>query len=614
MWFSLFTVVLVLTITFYQGLQGTFTALINCLLTVLAAALAFGYFENLYFWQLAAPLPEHGRAVALMGIFLVTLLILRTIADALITGNVQLPKYADSVGAGIFGFISAMLIVGMLTISMQMLPFDTELLGFARYAVQDSSGASLTPEAEEGEDHRGYRAKLDWSQVRHARRSLWFSPDGFTAHLMTHLSSYALHGKTSLATVYPDLLGTLHNARAGHWRESLDVAPADALTVKGYWDLPDKMLYRREPAGDAKPARRSKEVRLERVDESPPIGMKRIVVRVTVGRDARDPDGEHRFVVEQFRLVGRQGERGAIREFFPVGMNFDGSARWVTVHRGEGFSSKAATMTRDLIFEIPDSPDFEPWFVEYKLNARAELRASMDQSKEPPAPLAPEGGDQAKSAADADKGKKKDARRGRTDARKSGQDRVSGLGPARQDTTFSDELPFTLANYGGTDVDVAGGKLRGGRLWASLGGDWKPKKGNKPAFSKLEVGDDKRLLQLSVEKLQPESWLGNIYGGIIDTISDFYLIDEEGREYMPVGSYAMALDPGGDRTFEIIYLDETARGFARLPKFQKINPRDLKGKYALFYLFHLPPGCRPEKLHTGRKDVDLRDLNLVAPQ
>ena len=48
MWLSLFTVVLILTITFFQGLQGLFSALITCVLTILAAGLAFGFYEDLY--------------------------------------------------------------------------------------------------------------------------------------------------------------------------------------------------------------------------------------------------------------------------------------------------------------------------------------------------------------------------------------------------------------------------------------------------------------------------------------------------------------------------------------------------------------------------------------
>jgi len=76
--------------------------------------------------------------------------------------------------------------------------------------------------------------------------------------------------------------------------------------------------------------------------------------------------------------------------------------------------------------------------------------------------------------------------------------------------------------------------------------------------------------------------------------------------------YAVAM-AGGRPTIEIRFLDDIARGMARLPKFERIRPRDLQGDYALFFLFHLPPGTRPVHIHTGRTNVDLRDFNLVAP-
>ena len=172
-----------------------------------------------------------------------------------------------------------------------------------------------------------------------------------------------------------------------------------------------------------------------------------------------------------------------------------------------------------------------------------------------------------------------------------------------------------MTHYFGSEIAVSGGTLRGARhLYADLDGDWKPLTGKEKPVENLEVPEESRLLQLSVEKLQPQSWLGRIYGGIIGTIRDFYLIADDGKEYMPVGSYAMAV-VSGKAVFEMIYLDETARSIARLPKFQRIKRNHLKGNYALYFLFHVPPGSEAVKVHTGgRKDVDLRDLDLVAPQ
>jgi len=636
MWLSLFTVVLILTITFYQGLQGLFTAVITCVLTILAAGLAFGFYEDLYFIKLIQYQPEHGRAIALLAIFFLTLLILRTLLDLLIKGNMQFPLYVDRIGGGLVGFVTAMIIVGMLVIGLQMLPFGTSFLGFARYALVDETEQVLAPDPEDEDSAaRAFQSRLDWSKVRHRRRSIWLKPDGFTAGLMSHLSDNALQGRNRLSRSYPDLLRSLHNARSGHFRESRHTVDPDALRVTSYWDMPPKSFYIREPAEPAEQegrrrGKRTKTIGLTLAKE--PLGpeFKRIVVRATISADAKDSDHYHRFTTEQFRLVAPSRKDGPYEEYFLAGINFAQARRWIRLDRGECITRKPqGPLELDLVFEVPDRPEFKPLFLEYKQNARAELRASMDKTEEgPPQPLAPapEAGDAKKKGGRQPGGRKppapppgsRDDRPNSPGARSppqpKQQDRISGLGPARKESTFSDQLPFTLTNYTGSQIEAPGGTLRGARhLYAELDADWVPLAGNKRPVRSLQVPEGSRLLQLSVEKLHAQSWLGNIYGGIIGNIRDFYLIDAGGKEYMPVGSYAMAV-VDGKALFEMIYLDDIARGSARLPKFKRIKRDHMKGNYALYFLFHVPPGSEAVKVHTGRQDVDLRDLDLVAPR
>jgi len=632
MWLSLFTVVLILTITFFQGLQGLFSALITCVLTILAASLAFGFYEDLYLGQLIQYQPDHGRAIALLAIFFLTLLVLRTLFDLLIKGNMQFPLYVDRVGGGVLGFVTAMIIVGMLTIGLQMLPFGTSFLGFTRYALVDETEQVLAPDPEGGDSAaRSFRSKLDWSQVRHRRRNIWLNPDGFTAGLVSHLSDNALQGRSRLSCSYPDLLRSLYNARSGPFRESRHTVDPDALRVTSYWDMPPKSFYIREPVEqEGRRRSKTKTIRLALSKEPPEPGFKRIVVRATIDADARDSDNYHRFTTEQFRLVALDRKDGPYGEYFLAGINFAQDRRWVRLYRGECVTRKAqGPLELDLVFEVPDRPGFKPLFLEYKQNARVELRASMDKTEEgPPRPLAPapKTGDSGKKGRRRPGGRKppapppgpRDDRPNRPGARSpprpKQQDRISGLGPARKESVFSNQLPFTLTNYSASEIEASGGTLRGARrFYAELDGDWAPLAGNKQPIRSLEVPEGSRLLQLSVEKLQPQSWIGSIYGGMIDTIRDFYLVDADGKEYMPVGSYAMAV-VDGKAIFEMIYLDETARGFARLPKFQRIKRDHMKGNYALYFLFHVPPGSEAVKVHTGRQDVDLREFDLVAPR
>ncbi len=653
MWFSLFAIVLILAMTFFQGLQGLFSALISCILAILAAALAFGLYEDLYFGQLIRYQPDHGRSIALVGIFILSLLTLRTLFDILIKGNVYFPLYVDRIGGGVFGLFTALITVGILAIGVQMLPFGPSFLGFSRFDIVDEQGRVMAPadDAKDEERHR-FRAGIDYRTVKHRRRTLagFLNPDGFAAALASHLSTNALRGRNQLGDFYPDFLGTLHNARSGHFNASRVAVPPEALRVEAWWIMPNKTpidsLHDRIPVEtpDGQSQGKATLVRLERLKPEAAIGPESqyLVVRANLDSETRDEDNNQRFTTQQVRLVARVGKPGQIREFFLAGINHAfqtansrerAQPRWVRLYREESIvrQNQSGGLKVDFVFEVPQGPDFTPLFVEYKQNARAALSPAMDKSADPqvPAPLPPpprqakpgeeeaapepeppqpfQPGPEATAPPQPRPSTPPGPRPGEP-----GQDRVSGIGPTREGI-FTTRLPFTLTEYGASSLELRGSELRGGHLWANLDDNWQPLSGSRNPIDSLEEPSGMKLLQVSVEKLQPGSWLGGVLGGATDNLPGFYLVDTGGQQYMPVGMYAVAM-AGGRPTFELRFLDETARGMAHLPKFERIRPRDLQGDYALFFLFHLPPGTRPVQIHTGRTNVDLRDFNLVAPQ
>jgi len=193
------------------------------------------------------------------------------------------------------------------------------------------------------------------------------------------------------------------------------------------------------------------------------------------------------------------------------------------------------------------------------------------------------------------------------------QGRVAGIGPARA-ALVSEELPVRLTNYGGTG-EVSNGAMRGGRIVAPLNSDWSPVEGSKPPLERIQADSGMRLMQVSVEKLQPGSTLGQAMGFARDKVADFYLVDGDGGKHPPIAMYAMAM-AGGQPTFEMVMLDETARSgedtFAKLPYFEKITRLDLKNEYCLYYIFQVKPGTKAVRIHTGGQPVELGQLNLVA--
>lgn len=619
MWFSLFATVLILAITFYEGLHGLFTGLINCILAILSAALAFGLYEDVYFAFLKDhQAPEYGLPIALMSIFIITLLVLRTLFDILVKDNMQFPVYLDRAGGGLFGFINGMVIVGMLSIGFQMLPFGDTILGFARMELVDkATNKPLTTEE---------LGTKDPAEVQYIRNHTWLRQDEFTVALVSHVSANALAGRNKLSHVYPDFLGQAYRLQARLGKEGRPSAdPKLGLKVEGYWNVGPTDFYSRK-LGDKDG---KKVVSLELSKEQPEPGFKRLTVRVAF-QDA----GKLEFTPEQVRLVAVNANTGRASEHVLAGISDDKAGnRLVGTWDGETLVRELGGKNNrvDFVFEVPQDVAFdEGSFVEFKQIARAEITPAKGLDKKPAGGLdAPTGrgssgrprggsGDDAGSTEGSGGAGRGSNRRPRGVSDSSSEDnptqgRVSSIGPARG-ALVSDALPLTLTNYGGNG-EISGSAIRGGRVVASLDANWGAISGDRPPLERIHVQPDMRLIQVSVEKLQPRSIPGQAMGFARDKVANFWLEDARGGKHPPVGMYAMAM-AGGQRTFEMVLLDETARSgedtFAKLPFFEKITRLDLKNEYALYYIFQVKPGTRAVRIHTGGQPVDLGQLNLVA--
>ncbi len=251
MWLNLLALLMLVIITFFQSLQGLFAALILFVLSVISSAVAFGFYENLYTGLLAKWLPAEGEAVALMAIFLVTLLILRLVTDFGIKGNVPMPPKVDRIGGGLLGFFTAMVMTGMAMTSVQMLPFDRQILGFSRY--QTVNGKMMTS-------------------------GLTLGPDSFATGLARVILDGSLCGKSAEAGTFqenhPDLLAEFDARRSAG---PLDKGVMDdSISVERMW-WPDRL-------GDA----------------NAPSGTKFLAVRANAA-------GASAFTPAQIRLVVRRG-------------------------------------------------------------------------------------------------------------------------------------------------------------------------------------------------------------------------------------------------------------------------------------------------------------------
>jgi len=195
---------LVLGITLYQVLQGTFSAWIMAVLTTLCAAVALATYEPLAEAWLYERQPAYADGVALMALFVVPLLVLRIVIDLVFTRNVTMNDWVGRVGGGVLGFVTAQVLVGMLLIAMQMLPMGRGLL---------------------------YYEPFDADLKRQSR--CWpFCPDDFTLALLTGLDGSALKGERTFDEVHDNLLRELYCRRNTAGEFGRLGAKPDALVVE----------------------------------------------------------------------------------------------------------------------------------------------------------------------------------------------------------------------------------------------------------------------------------------------------------------------------------------------------------------------------------------------
>jgi hypothetical protein len=123
---------LIVAIALFQSIHGIFSAVIMAFLTTICAVVALGYYEGLasllYAYQ-----PAYADSLSLIIHFVIPLLILRIVFDKLIGGNAEIKGWADRAGGGLLGLYIGVVMVGVLAIATQMLPYGRSIMGYAPF-------------------------------------------------------------------------------------------------------------------------------------------------------------------------------------------------------------------------------------------------------------------------------------------------------------------------------------------------------------------------------------------------------------------------------------------------------------------------------------------------
>ena len=627
MWFSLFGLVLILCIAFFQGLQGLFSAVIMTTLTILCAALAMGTFENLYFGFLIDRMPQHGEAVAMMSIFVLSLLVLRTLFDNLVKGNMVFPVWVDRIAGGALGLVTGLIIVGMLQLTFQLLPFDETFLGFNRFPPQTKTRNKVVDD--EKELKRIKPEDLVWQ-----RASLLWSPDEFVVGVVERLSGGALSGRTRFEGVHPDFTAEVQNSRCAVQRESAhaimnyDGAISVPSTGAGYWILPSGRMVRPGIKTDSI----GTETPVEIPTPAPPGGFEWRVYRVLLSDDSRDPDQQHRFRAPQVRIVGRDAPGRPTRQYLLKGVQREtnpsqfvelfrnpilGKEEFCDVNRSNppGMAGKAPF---DFVFEVPTT--FQAEFIEFKRTARVDvsrLRKLADKEIPRPVPVSGQKTDSAQAAPwtptpAPDATPAPGPTPGPTPPPEDPSGRVGAVWIADK-PMFIDRLPLKLTQNAGGTAEIHNNKIRGGHFWTPLTPENQTR--NPAEMLALDIPEGEHLLLVPVKEQDPQSFIGGVLGAARRNLPIVGLRLADNTDHKPVGKFAFA-KVGGRWHFEITYLDETARDAGRdIPNFEKIRHNDLKQPGTVYgYLFLLKSGARPTHLLRGNAiSVDLTGYQLVAP-
>ncbi len=609
MLFSIVAGLMVLLVAAFWAYQGLFSSVIMFFEAMIAAMLAFAYYEQVHGLWAESLNPGLGLPVAFMGIFVLALLIMRVASDKLVPNGITFHLYVERGGGALFGFFSGMILVGSALIGVQMLPIGSSVVGFERFQ-QDKQGRTV-------------------------EKDFLFKPDAFTVGLANLLSNGRFGGGNPLEYARPDLLTELYSARSAPQTEAAFAVPKDSLSVNAYCDLRQIDHATHKLEGNSL-------LREFATEEAPP-GKKFQAYQVTLKTSAGDPGttGEIRFRAPQFRLVGSVlPERNAPRTkgrppaVYPaVGLSDIYTHRehnWKELRKGQAarlvrfgpltdlvLSPKATQRVADLgkgdvptsytimvVFEVPDDPNFVPWYMEFKHGARAVITDKMRMEQPPehllkgltangaPASMSSAKPEQPEAAAE----KPKEA-----DVGEAPKGRTHVANAVKERTGVFPQLPMPLSKKDSTVARcLRGGKFNEGHVVVAV-----PEKlpEGDDAVTEFLVPEGKRLVQVGAEQNFPESLFGKALNYAATVAAQIKVRDADGNEYFAVGVYSVA-EVEGETLFELQYWPEAEVPERALKKPKKVTSTALKNakpeERRFGYLFLVDPGVKIVSFSAGK--------------
>lgn len=647
---NLVAALLVILVTAFWAFQGLFSAVIMFCEAMLALMTAFSFYEPMAdYWKdsLDKELSEPGF---LFVIFFGTLIVLRFLSDKFIPGTIRAHQIVDRVGGGLFGLFTALILVGVMLISVQMLPIGRTTMGFER--INPRTGRM---------------------------NSIWLNADGFTLGLVNMLSNERFAWDDArYEVVKPDLLKDLTLRRAGTQIESRKSLPADAIQLKEIY-VTDSIRTLEIKNEGAEVIRDTSKI----ADRDNPSGAY-IVCRVAVDSGKAGEQGEGGakgsvlFTTSQFRLVGpRPGPQSrAVPHVYPaVGVSdiyipppFDRGGGSTQIKIDSDTAAKLVKMPGDIplvlhnerhkdlidgasyvidvVFEVP-SDTFDPWYIEFKNGARQEIPANrkIERRSDKAAPTPETGGsDESSSSNDsaddstktssaspaggnagnsmgarstprdkmaADKSKDKPKPKGKVVVGEQPKGRIGLVGAKEEGTGVMDDLPAPLPkSNNAVSSKLQGDKFHEGHLVIDIAD---PAPADADAVTKFDVPAGKKMVQLRVNRYFAVSMYGSAMEYAKNTFAQYFLETADGTRFWAKGVYIDATIDG-KRTLELQYWYEPMQEERCLEPPIKMTPNLLKANANSFefaYIFIVDPGVKIVKFYTSARSP--QDCTIEVP-
>ncbi len=616
---SILALCLVLAITFYQSMFGLFSAIINTFCSIMAVAVTFGFFAVLNDFVTGQGIhPAYSEPCCFVGLFVVSLGVMRYAADTFIRGNVRLPMYADWVGGGLLGFINAQIAVGVLMIGFQMLPFGGSVMMFSRFE----------------RDSRGKVDREGFVQFHRNNVGFFLRPDDFAAGLFKILSAGSLkggnvadeaHPDRTFASVYPDFTEWVSwsgntvqpESTTSPYRDESGDGFESGLVIESWWEVsgPLRAQYRTTVPTFETHAR----LGYDPEKAFPPsAGMNWLGAELGLNNKSADRMEEraadHRFRPSMIRLVGTKAN-GDPAHYTPRILGQIESENLTSPLRAVDLDNsflKSSNSKLTVYFEVPNG--FKPWFIEYRRHARAELTAS--KKAETPAEIAADATEDTAAPArprpPGGGGPRPDFTRGHRQGASSFMDHAQEEG-----TGVSDELPFHVAQAAARgDFDTSGRSLAYGRISGRVS-DLRAAAGT-ASIDSFEVPDDLKLLQIRFKPYQARSTLGQVFNFAGRTLNSYEAVAENNSQrYRLIGYYGI-VKRSGEEFIELYYsgLPGTPEytAFRGALDWKEIRGPELTSSSAdavVGLLFQVPSGTRIVSIET--QGGALRDLDFRVP-